>query len=76
MLPAGSGAAAATVAEAGSGAVGDGRVPMVSKPVSRRSLCTGAGVGARVGDISPEEAETHPVTRGPFSFNAFHHTSL
>lgn len=50
----------AAAAAAGRGAVGDGRVPIVSKPVSRRSFCTGAGVrdgaalGARVGDISPE----------------------
>lgn len=59
---AGSGAAAAATAaaEASRGAVGDGRVPRVSKPVSRRSFCTGAGVrdgatvGARVRDISPE----------------------
>lgn len=67
---AGSGAAAAAATEAGRGAVGDGRVPIVSKPVSRRSLCTGAGVrdaaavGARVGDISPEwVGGGHSVTR-------------
>lgn len=61
---AGSGTAA-DAAEAGRGAVGDGRVPIVSKPVSRRSFCTGAGVrdgaavGARVGDINPEWGATH-----------------
>lgn len=64
MPLAGSGAAAAA-AEASRGAVGDGRVPRVSKPVSRRSFCTGAGVrdgaavGARVRDISPEGGATH-----------------
>lgn len=67
MVVAGSGAAgtigtAATAA--GTGAVGEGRAPRESKPVSRRSFCTGAGakagarvgavVGARVGDMSPE----------------------
>lgn len=65
----GAAAAAAAAAEAGRGAVGDGRVPIVSKPVSRRSFCTGAGVrdgaavGARVGDISPERGATHRVIR-------------
>lgn len=52
------------VAAAGTGGVGDGREASVSKPVSRRSFCTGAGakagaragaaVGARVGEIRPE----------------------
>lgn len=66
---AGSGAAAAATAaaEASRGAVGDGRVPRVSKPVSRRSFCTGAGVrdgaavGARVRDISPEGGGRHTL---------------
>lgn len=49
---------------AGTGAVGEGREPRVSKPDSRRSFCTragakagaraGAAVGASGGDISPE----------------------
>lgn len=67
MVVAGSGTAgtigtAATAA--GTGAVGEGREPRESKPVSRRSFCSGAGakagarvaavVGPRVGDMSPE----------------------
>lgn len=65
VLVAGSGAAGTigtAATEAGTGAVGDGRDPRVSKPVSRRSFCTGAragagvrAVGARVGDIRPKE---------------------
>lgn len=72
MVFAGSGAAGALGAAAtaaGTGAVGEGREPRVSKPVSRRSFWTGAGakagaragaragavVGARVGDIRPEK---------------------
>lgn len=64
VLVAGSGAAGTigtAATEAGTGAVGDGRDPRVSKPVSRRSFCTGAragagvrAVGARVGDIRPK----------------------
>lgn len=71
MVVAGS-AAAGTIgtaaATAGTGAVGDGREPRVSKPDSRRLFCTGvrakagvragartgAGLGARVGDIRPD----------------------
>lgn len=71
MVFAGSGAAGsigAAATAAGTGAVGEGREPRVSKPVSRRSFCTGAGakagarawaaVGARVGDIRPEGDNT------------------
>lgn len=64
VLVAGSGAAGTigtAATEAGTGAVGDGRDPRVSKPVSRRSFCTGAragagvrAVGARVGDMRPK----------------------
>lgn len=80
MVFAGSGAAGALGAAAtaaGTGAVGEGREPRVSKPVSRRSFWTGAGakagaragaragaaVGARVGDIRPEGGITDRIDR-------------
>lgn len=56
-------AAAGTIgtAAAGTGGVGEGRGPRASKPDSRRSFWTkaeakaAAAVGARVGDIRPEQ---------------------
>lgn len=79
VLVAGSGAAGTigtAATEAGTGAVGDGRDPRVSKPVSRRSFCTGAragagvrAVGARVGDINPKRGGRGAVSTVTLNMN-------